>query len=291
MGYQPSAGRTSSNRPRGFDRPKKAKTKKATTQHASGPRRVGTSAQSTKEVVDRTITGLETLGSQTFAMAPFNQHFDRWLKSLGSVLDDFETSKVIELDEKFREERASIVSAVEAALKAEQAKEASREANIMGIHASKDQLFHAEHEHGEKLREQATRRDTNLKELTSSVEALRAKLDEVLESKVGLLERFTKSKAKMEEDARSRLSDAEKGVEVVKDTFAEELAALQKKYEQEKGVILEKVIAERREIDKLVAEAEVDGSVEVRRVACEELAGAVKDLIQRAKTTDKTGED
>ena len=56
-------------------------------------------------------------------------------------------------------------------------------------------------------------------------------------------------------------------------------------------MILEKVTSERMEIDKLVAEAEVDGSVEVRRVACEELAGAVKDLIQRAKTTDKTGED
>ena len=143
MGYQPSAGRTSSSRPRGFDRPKKAKTKKSIIQHTSGPRRVGNSAQSTNEVVERTITGLEILGSQTFAMSPFNQHFDRWLKSLGSVLDDFEASKVIELDEKFHEERASIVSAVEAALKSEQAREASREATIMGIHASKDLLFQA----------------------------------------------------------------------------------------------------------------------------------------------------
>ena len=291
MGYQPSAGRTSSSRPRGFDRPKKAKTKKATMQHASGPRRVGTSAQSTNEIVERTITGLETLGSQTFAMAPFNQHFERWLKSLGSVLDDFEASKVIELDEKFHEERVSIVSAVEAALKSEQAKEASREATIMSIHASKDLLFHAEREHGEKLRGQAARRDANLKELKGSVEALRAKLDEVLESKVGFMERFTKSKAKIEEDARSRLSDAEKGVEVAKSTFTEELAALQKVYEQERGVILEKVTAERREGDKLVAEAEVDGSVEVRRVACEELAGAVKDLVTRVNTPKKTGED
>ncbi len=240
-----------------------------------------------KEVVDRSIAGLETLGSQTFAMAPFNQHFDRWLKSLGSVLDDFEASKVVELDDKFREERASILSAVEAALKAEQTKEASREATIMGLHGSKDLLFHAEQEHDEKLREQATRRDANLKELTSSVEALRAKLDEVLESKVGFLERFTKSKAKMEEEARSRLSDAEKGVEVTKAKFAEELAVLQSEYEQERGVILEKVAAERREVDKLVAEAEVDGSVEVRRVACEELAGAVRDLVKRAEAPKK----
>ncbi len=250
-------------------------------------------AQTLKEVVDRAITSFDTLGSQTFAMPPFNKHFDRWLKSLSSVLDDFEASKVIEVDDKFREERSGLLSAVEAALKAEQAKEASREATIMGLHGSKDLLFHAEQEHEEKLRECVARRDAKLKGLTSSVDALRAEVNEILESKPGLLERFTKSKAKIEEDSRWRLAAAEKVLDSTKSSFAEELTSIQKDYERERGLILEKVASERKEVDRLVAEAEVDGSVEVRHVACDELAGAIKALVKRADApaTEKTKDD
>jgi len=287
MGYQ--QGST----PRGFDRPKKAKAKKSKTEHSAGPRRRERETQSRKEVVARTLAGLETLGSQTFAMAPFSQHFDRWLKSLGSVLDDFEASRIVEVDDKFREERTGLFSAVEAALKAEQAKEASREATIMGLHGSKDLLFHAEQKHGEKLREHAARRDAKLKELIGGVEALRAELDEVLESKAGFLEGLTNSKSKREQDARSRLAATEKELDAAKVSFAEELASTQREYEHERSVILEKVTSERKEVDRLVAESEVDGSVEVRRIACEELAEAVNTLVKRTEVSasKKTGDN
>ena len=288
MSYQQSSGT-----PRGFDRPKKAKAKKTKTRHTPGSPQVERGAQTLKEVVDRAITSLDTLGSQTFAMPPFNQHFDRWLKSLSSVLDDFEASKVIEVDDKFQEEHTQLLSAIEAALKAEKAKEASREATIMGLHSSKDLLFHSEQEHEEKLREYAARRDAKLKGLTSSVDALRAEVDEILESKPGLLERFTKSKAKIEEDSRWRLAAAEKVLDSTKSTFAEELTSIQKDYERERSLILENVASERKEIDRLVAEAEIDGSVEVRCVACDELAGAIKALVKRtdAPATEKTNDD
>jgi hypothetical protein len=288
MSYQQSSGT-----PRGFDRPKKAKAKKTKTQHTLGSRQVGRGAQTLKEVVDRAITGFDTLGSQTFAMSPFSQHFDTWLKSLSSVLDDFETSKVIEVDDKFREERTELFSAVEAALKAEQAKEASREAAIMGLHGSKDLLFHAEQEHEKKLREYAARREAKLKGMTNSINALRAEVDAIQESKAGFLERFTKSKAKIEEDSRWRLSAAEKVLDSTKSSFAEELTSLQKDYDREKGMILEKVASERKEVDRLVAEAEIDGSVEVRHVACDELAEAVKALVKRADApvTEKSQDD
>jgi hypothetical protein len=280
MSYQQNSGT-----PRGFDRQKKAKTKKAKTQHLTGTRLKESGTQSRKEVVDRTLVSLETLGSQTFAMAPFHQHFARWLKSLQTVIDDFEVSQVVEVDDKFREECTNLVLAVETALKVEEAKEASREVTIMSLHGSKDLLFHMEQEHNEKLREQAARRDDKLKALTSSVETLRTELEEVQESKAGFLEGITKNKAKREQDARSRLVAAEKELEEGKTSFAEELAGIQVEYEREKIVILEKVSSERREIDRLVAEAEIDGSIEIRHVACEELAECVKTLIKRAEVS------
>ena len=286
MGYQQSSGT-----PRGFDRPKKTKAKKSKTHHSSGLHRDESGARSRKEVVARTLAGLETLGSQTFAIAPFYKHYERWLKNLQTVMDDFEASRVVEVDDKLREERAGLFSAVETALKSEQAKEALREAAIMGLHGSKDLLFHVEREHGEKLKEQAARRDAKLKALTGSVETLSAELDEVLGSKAGLLERITKNKAKREQDTSSRLAAAERELDAAKASFADEQTSLQGEYKRERSVILEKVASERREVDRLVAEAEVDSSVEVRRIACEELTDTVNALVMRdeARAPEKTG--
>jgi hypothetical protein len=282
MSYGPSAGRgSSSGRTRGFDKPKKAKTRKSSTHHAAGGRVEESGTQHLSDVVERTLAGLDNLGSQTFATPPYQQHFDRWLKGLMTVLDDFEASPLVGADDSFHEQRGNILSAVEAALEAEQTKEATRGTMILSLHGSKDMLLHAEQEQDAKLRELSNRRDQALKLLNDSAARLRAELDEVLESKAGFLERITNTRAKREEEARARLADAEKGVEVTKERFTEELKALQGEYERKRQEILEKVAAERREIDRLGAEAEVDGSVDVRRVACEELAEAVRALVKR----------
>jgi hypothetical protein len=287
MSYQQGSGT-----PRDFDRPKKARVKqKSKTRNTAASRRGEGDTKPKNEVVALTLAGFETLGAQTFAMAPFHQHFDRWLKSLQIVLDDFETSPVIEVDDRFRGERTGLFSTVETALKAEQAKETSREATIMGLHGSKDLLFHMDQEHAEKLREQAARRDAKLKILTGSVETRRAELDEVFESKAGFFEGITKSKAKMEQGTRVKLAVAERELENAKASFAAELTGLQVEQEHRRQAVLEKVAAERGEIDILETEAEVDGSVDVRRVACEELSEAVNALIKRleATTPENTG--
>ena len=276
-----------SRTPRDFDRPKKTRVKqKSKTRSVAASRRGERDSESRNEVVALTLAGFEILGAQTFAMAPFRQHFDRWLKSLQTVLDDFETSPAIEVDDTFRGERTGLVSTVEAALKAEQTKEVSREATILGLHNSRDMLFQTDQKHAEKLREQATRRDAKLKTLTGSVETLRSEYDEVSKSKAGFFEGITKSKAKREQEARAKLTVAEKELENAKASFAVELTGLQEEHERKRHAILEKVASERREIDVLETEAEVDGSVDVRRAACEELSEAVNALIKRLEATN-----
>jgi len=146
-------------------------------------------------------------------------------------------------------------------------------------------LFQTDQKHAEKLREQATRRDAKLKTLTGSVETLRSEYDEVSKSKAGFFEGITKSKAKREQEARAKLTVAEKELENAKASFAVELTGLQEEHERKRHAILEKVASERREIDVLETEAEVDGSVDVRRAACEELSVAVNALIKRLEAT------
>jgi len=288
MSYQQRSGTQ-----RGFDRPKKVKSKKATTHHSTGMHREENGIKASNDIVERTLTALETLGSQIFATAPFHQHLEIWLKSLQTVVDDFESSHVIEADDKFRDECQSLIKAIEGELKAEQAKEASRWTTINSIHGSEDLLIHAEKEHGEKLREQASRRDRKLKELTANIEKIRTELDDIQESKTGFLEGITKRKAKSEQETSSRFTTADKKLDTAKVSFTQELTQIQEEYEQERKLIMEKVATERREIDLLVSEAEIDGSIEARRTICEEFSKAVKSLVERleASTSEKTESD
>ena len=95
----------------------------------------------------------------------------------------------------------------------------------------------------------------------------------------------------MEQGTRVKLAVAERELENAKASFAAELTGLQVEQERRRQAVLEKVAAERGEIDILETEAEVDGSVDVRRVACEELSEAVNALIKRleATTPENTG--
>jgi hypothetical protein len=285
MSYQQRPGTQ-----RDFDRPKKTKSKKIKISHSTGIYYEEKRSQAQDEIVAKTLTALETLGSQTFAITPFRQHFETWVKSLQTVVDDFALNHVIEPDDKFREECKIRIIAVEEAFKEEQTKEISRETKIFSLQGSKDLLINMEQEYNKKVREQASRRDIKLKALNSSVKTLKTELEDVQKLKAGFLEAITKSKMKKEQDASSRLIAAEKELNAAKASFEEELTLIQSEYDHEKRVILEKITAERVEVDRLIAEAKIDSSIEIRLQVCEELAKAVKNLLKRVEvsTTEQT---
>ena len=240
------------------------------------------SLQSRMEIVGRTLSGLENLGDQSFAIAPFHQHFDFWLKSLQTVLDDFEASKVVEMDDQFTEERMRVFSVVEAALMELRTKEVSREEIIRGLNWSRNILFQAEQEHLVKLKEFSVRRDQNIKSLTGVVDIRQGELDDVVQSKSGFLEGITKTKAKKEEDARSRLTVAKEEFEKAASNFAAEEEHLQNEYKNERQEILKKIADDKKEIERLEVEAQTDNSKEVRSIACNNLAESVNALIKRS---------
>ncbi len=48
---------------------------------------------STEEVAQRTLSSLEKLGNQVFALSPFSQYFDDWLITLRQVVSEFESNQ------------------------------------------------------------------------------------------------------------------------------------------------------------------------------------------------------
>ena len=286
MGYQggpgrSGAGRASSGRTRGFDSQKKTKAKKAATHHSTDTRINETGAKSINEVVERTTAALLNLGEQTFATPPYHQHYERWLKSLSLVIDDFQAYPQVVVDEAFRSRWAELFTGIEAALKSEQDAEAERAEKILTLHSSKDLLVQAGEEHESKLRDYHSRRDDKMKALSVAVDAVRGELEEVRSEKAGFLERFTKSKATREQEIESRLSSTEKVLESTKTQFADELAKIDTDYEAKRRSIIVRVEEEKKLIADLGAEAERDGSAEARRGVCARFSDEIKALVTR----------
>jgi hypothetical protein len=286
MGYQggpgrSGSGRSSSGRPRGFDGQKKAKAKKAAEHHSTGSRLRESGTRGIDEVVDRTLVALANLGEQAFATPPYHQHYERWLKSLVFVLDDFESSPHVAVDDAYKANRVELFASVESALKTEQSAEAERAGKILTLHNSKDELVRAEGEHEAKLRDYHARRDEKIKSLSGAVDAVRVELEEARGEKAGFLERFTKAKATHEQEVSSRLASAEGVLETTKTQFTEELSRIDAEYAEKRRGIVGRVEEERKIATALEAESESDGSAEVRRRICARFSEEIRALIAR----------
>ncbi len=49
---------------------------------------------SPKQITEKTLSALNRLGNQVFALSPFSQYFDDWIVNLRQVVTEFETNPV-----------------------------------------------------------------------------------------------------------------------------------------------------------------------------------------------------
>jgi hypothetical protein len=284
MGFQPR-----SKAPRGFNRPKRAKSKT----RSKKLRLIETysekrSIPSREEAVSRTLNSLLILGEQIFASAPFSEHFNRWLMNLQTILTDLESSQMVTLDDQFREERSRIFSNIESDLRDKRLKEASRVEAVRSLLKSKNMFLETEQEHIAAINEFKDRKEHAIKPFMDKVEVLQEELDGILHMRVGFLKGILrKTKAQSEKEVTLRLASA-KELEELERSFAAEEVSLGGDYERRKLEILGKIVNNKREIERLETASQIDDSAEVRRDACENLADAVNALLKR---TGQVSED
>ena len=280
MGYQ---SRPRARTSRGFDRPKRVKSKTS----SKKSRLIGTypeeqNAPSIEEVVSRILNSLRNLGNQKFALAPFYEHFNRWLMNMQTVLTDFESSQTVAVDDQFREERSKIFSYIESALIDKRLKEESREESIRRIPSSKNILSQMEQEHITKAKEITDRKGHTIKPLMDKVDVLQRELDGIRRMRTGFLRGISnKAKALKEEEATIRLTSAKKELEEAVRSYATEEMSFREEYEHRKQEILKQIANDQKEIERLDSALQVDGSAEARRISCENLADAIKALLKR----------
>jgi len=246
-----------------------------------------------KEVVDRTLNSLSRLGSQRFAVAPFHEHFNRWLLSLRTVLSEFESSPALAVDDMFAKECSRVLSDIELALKERRVKEASRDEAIresnQNLLDARTLLSQTEREYTAKARELAASKEQAVKTVATRLGKLRDELNRIVNIRAGFLRGISKrAKAQKEAEASQRLDSTKSELAKIERSFATEQQKLQQEYKERKRRILEQIANYEKEIENLEAGSQVDDALDARRAVCDALINAVNAFLQRTQATPET---
>jgi len=289
MGYRQARTR------RGFSRgPEKArpKTKTEKQRPSSEYPFMEEHVQTFKEAVDRTLNNLRRLGSQRFALAPFHEHFDRWLLNLRIVLSEFDSNPSVKADDQFAKECSQVLSDIDLALKEKRLKEASLQESVRRINQklldSRNPLAQTDREYASKTREIADRKERAVKSAASKLAALREELSRMVRMRSSFLRSVFKTGAQKEAEATQRLNSTKRELATIEHSFAAEQERLQDEYKRRRQQLLEQIADYQREMENLEANSQVDDAVEARRAACDALINAVNTLLQRTEAASVT---
>ena len=278
MGYRPQA--KSSKRSRGSQRAKheKKKTRRKKRRSTSKYLLKENIVPTSEEVVEKTLRRLRSLGSQIFAVSPFRKYFSDWLLGLKSVLKTFESSPSVSIDEQFAKERAHIIASVERALEEGRLKELSLSKAIKNLSDKRARLERIGRDYATGTKEIEKRKKSQIKRLQRNIEGYKKELDDLAKVKAGLFRAVSKkTKSQKKTEATQKLTAAQNKLELTLKNSAAEQKNLGRDYENRKQLVIEQI----GKLQKVAANSEVDNSIGARRVACESLANAVKELFQR----------
>lgn len=284
MTFQPRA-RT----PRDFGRRparSKPKAKPEKEREASAQRLVEEYTPDPKEVGDRTINMLHHLGSQRFPVAPYYDHFDRWLMNLRNIISEFSSSQAINIDDQFTKETSETLSEIEMELKERRLKETSHAEKTRRINQSLSEtrslLAQTERENAARLKEIARQKENAERPVVSRIGRLRAELNQISRMRAGFFRSISKrAKARREEEATQRLESTRKQLEKVGQSFVAEQRKLQEEYESKRRRLLKQIEGYDKELENLEADSGLDDAVQIRQSTCESLVKLVSALLER----------
>jgi len=287
MGFQ-SRART----PRDFGRrPGRSKSKSKLGKHGTGGayRLEEEHTLTAAEIADRTLNSLSRLGNQRFAVAPFHEHYHRWLLSVRNVISEFEASSAVTVDDHFKDECSRVLSDIELTLKDRRAKEASNDeaARIVNRNLldTKSLLAQTEREYAVKMNEIAAKREDAIKPVATNLGRLRQELSRISRMRAGFL-RGTSKKAKAQKttEATQKLDTTKRKLVTIEQSFATEQKKLQGEHERRRRQILEQIANYQKEIENLESGPKVDDALDARHATCDALVNAVNSLLQRTQS-------
>jgi len=233
---------------------------------------------SQQQIFESALKRLHILGSQKFGSSPFREHFDRWLLTVETVLDEFEAQLDVNVDEQFVEERKQVLAVVKLQLEEHRDREVSLERRINDLSNVKNQLQHVNDEYSVKTLILKSQKVAVLKRLSKELEVLKKEQNQIIKLKTGFFRGISKKEREQREKwVIQRYSAKQSEFETKVLAFKEEQKRLREEIESKREPLLE----ERRIYQKCVKEIDNDCSLEERWRACERLRDAINNFFQR----------
>ncbi|MGA2238541.1 MAG: hypothetical protein ABSG74_04945 [Candidatus Bathyarchaeia archaeon] len=241
------------------------------------------------EIVDRTLNSLSRLGNQRFAVAPFHEHYDRWMLSVRNVISELEANSAVTVDDHFKDECSRVLSDIELTLKDRRTKEASNDEAARTVSRNlldtKSLLAQTEREYAVKMNEIAAKREHAIKPVATNLGRLRQELSRISRMRAGFLRSISKkAKAQKTTEATQKLDTTKKELATIEQSFATEQKKLQGEHERRRRQILEQIANHQKEIENLESGPKVDDALDVRHATCDALVNAVNSLLQRTQS-------
>lgn len=163
------------------------------------------------EVVSRTLNALGHLGTQRFALPPFSEHLERWMKDVKATLIEFERDLPSSVDQNYRDAVAKVMSDLQEAIQRLDSAEKSYSEAMTKL---QQELTLCEHERDNVEREYRARthearrgHDESLKKLKNDIDSLDKQRLRLLRKKPSIFERILgKSSTQLEENTSARES-------------------------------------------------------------------------------------
>jgi len=236
------------------------------------------------ELLVKITNALEHLGNQRFALPPFSEHFQRWLKDVENLLEEFQMRLSQAADQQFHDSIEKSLSSIRDTLTKRIEMENTSSTALTDIH---NQLTAVELEvskldHDYKMRTGEVRRkyEKSVNRLRSDIDTLDRQRLKLLRKKTSFLQRiFGKADAELEEH-QGALQSKKSTLEGKKESFKLELDKYRRDYEAKRKQLAAQIETLRAKLTETRGGGQ-DDAMEDRRSTCEELRAAVTQAVDR----------
>jgi hypothetical protein len=240
-----------------------------------------------------TVNSLEHLGNQRFALPPYSEHFQRWIKDVATLLTDFETKLPEPIDQQFKGRIEKTLSEIEIALKDQTATEKDISGKLSNaqrqIAAYESRQLKLDSDY--KIRAHQTRRgyEQSFERLRREIETLEQERLRSLHVKPRLFEKiFHRSEANLEEKANS-LRSKKTALAHGREALTSELETERIEYETKRRQITEQLSILRAKLEES-KQSKLDDALEIRKAACEQLRREVDEVVDRVLKQQNAGQ-
>jgi uncharacterized phage infection (PIP) family protein YhgE len=247
---------------------------------------VTTEAADPAQVMSNVLNAIDHLGNQRFMLPPFSDHYERWLKDLHSLLNEFEMQVPQVIDANLRKEITESMNEIHRILadriKVENAQSNESTKLQQQLARCEAELSRLEHEHRIQTQDLRKKYEKTSQKIRDEIAQLDRRRIQILRKNTNIFRRFFRKPDNSIAETgialdfkRGQLKDGEQNLQ-------NDLQKRQEDYAANRERLITEIDRLRRKIRG--AETAGDDALEVRREACQRIHAAITGASQRTQT-------